>query len=249
MYLIIRLLEKYALWVYIACGIGMILYLRAALIARREGIYAIYSLERAQAAKRIYRASWMILFLLFLAIGVYVLTNYVEIAPPVVAEETPTPEVTPTVTPTKRPQFTPTPTTPTPVATPTRRLRETVVAQPTVPAQSTPPAPTARVQPANCPHPNVQIVQPAANQTINAGIQVIGTATKDNFDRYEFKFKNLDIQDEWHWVETFTTPVENGNLGYWNTTHLPAGLYSLMVIAIDKTGNSQECIVSVVIKH
>lgn len=246
MYLIVRLLAKYALWIYIACGIGMILYLRAALAARREGTYALFTLERVQAAKRIYRASWMILLLLLFAVSVYALTNYVEVPPPTVASETPTPEATPTATPTKKPLFTPTPATPTATPTPTRRPRETTAVQPTSPTQATPATPP---RPAACPHPNVQVVQPGANQVIDAGIQVRGTANKDNFDRYEFKFKNTDISDEWHWVETFTTPVENGNLGYWATGHLPAGNYSFMLIAIDKTGNSQECIVPVVIRH
>ena len=100
-----------------------------------------------------------------------------------------------------------------------------------------------------CPHPNVQIAQPGQNQVINSGIQVRGTASKDSFDRYEFKFRRGDIQDEWHWVQTFRVPVQNGDLGWWQTSHLPNGTYRFMLIAIDKTGNSQECTVSVIIQH
>ncbi|MBN1580719.1 MAG: hypothetical protein JXA89_08435 [Anaerolineae bacterium] len=250
MYLIIRLLEKYALWVYIACGVGMIVYLRIALAARREGTYALFTLERAQAAKRIYRASWMILILLLIVVGVYVLVNYVQAAPPpIVVDETSIPEAdtTTTVTPT-RPQPTSALSTSTPAPTLTRRPRDTTIVIPTLPAQQTPTSQT-QAAPAACPHPNVQVTQPGQNLVIDAGVQVVGTAFKDNFDRYEFKFKNMDIEDEWHWVETFTTPVENGNLGYWVTSHLPAGNYRFMLIAIDKMGNSQECTVPVIIKH
>jgi hypothetical protein len=50
-------------------------------------------------------------------------------------------------------------------------------------------------------------------------------------------------------VQTFRTPVENGDLGYWQTAHLPDGAYRFMLIAIDRTGNSQECVVPVTITH
>jgi hypothetical protein len=96
----------------------------------------------------------------------------------------------------------------------------------------------------------VQVAQPGQDQAIDAGIEVWGTATKEGFDRYEFKFQNRDVPgDDWHWVETFRTPVSNGSLGFWSTAHLPPGRYRFMLIVIDKTGNSQECVVSVVIQR
>ncbi len=249
MYLILRLLEQYALWIYIACGVGMILALRTALAARREGIYAILTLEREQSAKRIYRASWIILILLGIVIGIYVLANYVEVTPPaVVVEEEITPETETTATATALPRPTSALTTTTPAPTATRRSSETTIILPTQPVEQTPTV-QQQTAPMTCPHPNVQVTRPGKNQTINEGIQASGTALKDDFDRYEFKFKSLDIEDEWHWVETFTTPVENGNLGYWHTAHLPAGNYLFMLITIDKMGNSQECTVPVIIRH
>jgi hypothetical protein len=239
MTLILRLIAKYALWIYILCGIGMILYLRTALAARREGTQAIFSLERETASKRIVRSSGMILLLLLIVIGVYALSHYVEVpqaqASPI---DTPTPAA---------PAATPTPgeLTPTSEPTPTRRPQPRVIVPPTI-AQETP---APQVAPASCPHPNVQISQPGQNQVIDAGIGVVGTATKENFDRYEFKFQSRDFEDEWHWVQTFEVPVEEGNLGTWSTAHLPPGNYRFMLIAIDKSGNSQECIVPVVIQH
>jgi hypothetical protein len=85
---------------------------------------------------------------------------------------------------------------------------------------------------------------------VDAGILVRGTAFKEDFDRYEFKFQSRDLAgDEWHWVETFYTPIQNGDLGYWSTAHLPAGRYRFLLIAIDKQGNSQECVVPVRVQH
>jgi hypothetical protein len=249
MILIVRLISKYALWIYILCGLGMLFYLRSALNARREGAQAIFSLERETSAGRMYRSSGMIVLLLMIAIGVYTLSNYVELpaigASPL-ASPTPTPQsATPTTIPRPSEALTPTLT---PEPTATRRPRQSTITLPT--AVQDGPAPTAApAAPAQCPHTNVQVVQPGQGQVIDSGVQVAGTALKEQFDRYEFKFKSQDIADEWHWVETFRTPVQNGPLGFWTTSHLPPGSYRFLLIVIDKTGNSQECSVPVVIQH
>ena len=242
--LIIPLIRKYAPYIYILCAIGMILYLRAALAVRREGSQALFSLERETAAKKVTRSSTMVFILLVIAVAVYWLGQL----PVPEIETSPITVPTPTLdaaTPT-RSKGSPTPSeaTATGEATATRRPRVTTVVLPTV-VQETPPP----VLPATCPHPNVQVTQPGQNQAINAGIQVRGTANKEEFDRYEFKFQSRDFQDEWHWVETFRTPVENGDLGLWQTSHLPNGNYRFMLIVIDIRGNSQECILPVVIQH
>jgi F0F1-type ATP synthase membrane subunit c/vacuolar-type H+-ATPase subunit K len=247
MNLIVGLIAKYALWIYILCGLGMLFYLRTALAARNEGSQAIYSLERDSAASKVYRSSGMILVLLMIVVGVYALANYVELPTPVTSPVAKPTEVVESATPTRM-VATPTPGEPTvtPEPTATRRPRETALALPTLVEEN----PTLQVLPAACPHPNVQVAQPGQNQVINEGIQVTGTAQKELFDRYEFKFQSRDLaNDDWHWVETFRTPVERGNLGFWPTAHLPAGNYRFMLIVIDKTGNSEECVVPVVIRH
>jgi hypothetical protein len=262
MTLIVRLIAKYALWIYILCGVGMLLYLRAALSARNEGSQAIFSLERETAAKRMYSSSGMILVLLLIVVGVYALSNYVEL-PPVNANAATVPDAAGTATAQAEGTGTVTTRTPTPTAanseppqtgketltpepTSTRRPRITTIALPTL-EQSTP---APEVLPAVCPHANVQVTQPGQNQVLDAGIEVRGTALKEAFDRYEFKFRSRDLpNDEWHWVETFRDPVSNGSLGVWSTAHLPPGRYQFLLIVIDKMGNSQECIVPVSIQR
>ena len=247
MNLIVRLIDKYALWIYVLCGLGMLFYLRAAAAAKREGAQAIFSLEREGAAKQVYRASGMMLVLLLIVVGVYALSNYVELpatsTSPIVVS-TPTPEL---ATPTRlSAPVTVGDETVTPEPTATRIPRRTIVILPTIVQETS----TPQVIPPNCPHPNVRVSQPGQNQVINQGIQVRGTAEKDMFDRYEFKFQSRDLpNDEWHWVQSFETAVENGDLGYWPTSHLPPGNYRFMLIVIDKRGNSQECVVPVAIQH
>ncbi len=244
--LFLRLVRQGSLYIYILCAMGMLLYLRAALVARREGSQAIFSLEKETYAKKVTRSSTMILLLLCIVVGVYALSHYADI---------PEPNSSPIVIATPTPEE-PTPTRPSAVATPTsqaaeqeptatRQPRVTTVVLPTIARET----PTVHVAPAQCPHANVQVFQPGANQTVRDGIAIRGIAEKEDFDRYEFKFRSRDFQDEWHWVETFKTPVQNGDLGWWPTAHLPAGKYDFMLIAIDKTGNSQECVVPVIIEH
>jgi hypothetical protein len=241
-----RLIAQNARYVYILCAIGIAWYLRKALATRREGSQAIFSLEREHAAKSVYRSSAMVFVLLVIAVGVYALRTYADI---------PQPDTSPIEIATSTPELA-TPTRASPLATPgeptgtaeptaTRRTSVLTVVAPTL----VQPTPTLQVAPASCPHPNVQLIQPGQNQAINEGVQVRGTANKEDFDRYEFKFQSRDFEDEWHWVETFRTPVENGDLGWWATSHLPNGNYRFMLIAIDQRGNSQECVVPVVIKH
>ncbi len=246
MRLLARLIAQYALWIYILCAIGILLYLRAALSARREGSQAIYGLERETAAKRVFRASGMVVAILLIVFAVYVLSHYVELPQPSASPielSTQAPEATEAI----EPDGTPTPgeTTPSLEPTATRRPQVTAVVVPTL-VQETP---TLAPATGGCPHPNVQIRQPRPNEGVDQGVQVLGTANKESFDRYEFKFQSRDFEDEWHWVETFRTPVENGELGWWQTAHLPNGNYRFMLIAIDGTGNSQECVVPVVIRH
>lgn len=248
MNLLIRLIAQYAIWIYILCGLGMIFYLRAALQSRKEGIYAIFAMERAHFARQIYRHSAMILVLLGIAVGIYVLVHYVplpEPSPVIVDSPSPTVSLSPTAT--VRPSPTAVSLTPSPSLTPTRRPQATPTA--TVRSSDAPPVPTARPASASCPNPNIQVTQPIANQVIDQGIEAFGTALKEQFDRYEFKFQSRDFQDEWHWVQTFNQPVEKGSLGFWSTAHLPAGNYRFMLIVIDRMGNSEECIVPVTIRH
>lgn len=149
MELIVRLLGKYALWIYILCGLGMIAYLRVALQARREGMYEIFSLEQANAAKRVYRSSAMTLVLLLIVIGVYVLVNYVEWSPTEsVVVQTPLPEEAQALTPAPTPSPDTNDPTPTAEPTATRQPRITAIVIPTLVVQQTP---TLQVVPASCP--------------------------------------------------------------------------------------------------
>jgi len=65
------------------------------------------------------------------------------------------------------------------------------------------------------------------NEVIRDEIQVKGAANIENFAYYKFEFKREGTEDEWHWIDSFKTPVEEGVLGTWNVSNLPDGIYTL----------------------
>lgn len=79
----------------------------------------------------------------------------------------------------------------------------------------------------------------------------MGTANIENFDYYKFEFKREGVEDEWHWVESFEIPVEEGLLGTWNVSDLPPGTYILRLTVVDRTGNYPftPCEVRVYVTH
>jgi hypothetical protein len=105
----------------------------------------------------------------------------------------------------------------------------------------------------DCPHPQARLTAPKVNQVITDEVQVEGTADIEHFDYYKFEFRREDgdIEDEWHWVESFETPVEEGVLGVWHVSHLPAGIYTFRLTVVNREGNYPfpPCDVKVQITH
>ena len=91
----------------------------------------------------------------------------------------------------------------------------------------------------DCPHPQARLTAPKVNQVITDEVQVEGTASVENFDYYKFEFRREDgdVEDEWHWVESFETPVEEGVLGIWHVSHLLAGIYTFRLTVVNREGN------------
>jgi hypothetical protein len=157
-------------------------------------------------------------------------------APSVSEKETPAPSPAPTkyargITASPSPAFTFVP-------TPTETQEH-----PTIPPLRSP----------DCPHPQARLTAPQVNQVITDEAQVEGTANIEHFDYYKFEFRREDgdIEDEWHWVESFKTPVEEGVLGIWHVSHLPAGIYTFRLTVVNREGNYPfpPCEVKVQITH
>ena len=239
MTIIVKLVDKYAVWFYAICAFGILMYLRAVFVAQRERAQAMFALEREAAASRGYRAAVMVVILLAIGGIIYyvssVLGPQVEAAP----EPTPTPTVLLLPTPTSSPGAP----TETPTPTPTRR--------PAPPRPTSIPevTPTPEVVPPDCPNPQARLTYPGVNAVLSGVVQIFGSANIPDFSYYKFEFRQAG-SPEWAWLQSSNVPVPDGLLGMWDTSGLPAGTYGFRLVVVDKAGNyPPPCEITVTIVH
>jgi hypothetical protein len=232
MTVVINLIREYAPWIYGACALIALWYLRAAILARAERRYAVFSLERETALNRTYGA-WAVAIALAVVMGlVYLTSTVVSEAVKPIAEEisTPTPII---VTPSR-----PTPTLPVPEVTPTEvptaRPRPTLRPQPTV-------GPTATsaplVQSPRCGDPRAVITSPGLNAAVSGMVPIFGTAMHDRLQYYKLEYGAGANPTIWSYFDGGDRPVQGNRLGTLNAGALAPGTYAIRVIVVDKTGN------------
>ncbi|MGC8780334.1 MAG: hypothetical protein ACP5UQ_05650 [Anaerolineae bacterium] len=232
MIIVINLIRENAPWIYGACALVALWYLRAAILARRERRYAVFALERETALNRTYRA-WTAAIALGIVMGlVYLISTVVSEAVEPLAQDiyTPTPIV---VTPLRA-----TPTLPlpeiTPTETPTPRPRPTLRLQPTPgPAATNTPA----VQSPRCGDPRAVITAPGINATVSGMVPIFGTAVHDRFQYYKLEYGAGANPSVWSYFDGGEQPVQNGRLGTLNAGALAPGVYAIRVVVVDRTGN------------
>jgi hypothetical protein len=249
----LQILANYAGLIYLACVVGMVLYLREIFAARLDRKQSLYSLEREAANARASRGVLMIFVLGLVAGATFVMSTYVT---PTLAtaqpETTPTPPFTLT-TETPTPTLQPSPTrTPRPTLTPTGQAPAPIEATPPAAESLTPTLTPPPLPPASCPDPNVQLVAPAPGQTFNGSIQLRGTADAPNFAFYKFTLKGPATNDVALTVgEVVREPRRDAVLGDIDGASLLAspGTYIISLIVVDNTGNeSPACSVPVIIQ-
>ncbi len=235
----VQLIVKYALWLYVFCALGALLYLRAALQARRERDRALFTLEREVASSRSVR-SLIVAFVFVLGAGsVFAVERYV--APLVESSESE--EVAMVTT----SLFIPTPTSAAPTATvaptPTKTLRPRPTRQLPPPASPTPTG-TPVPPPPRCPNPGARIVSPGLNARLSGVVQILGSASVPNFQFYKLEWAPADNPKDVHVITTADNPdglhyapVTNGVLTTWNTEPVPPGAHILRLTIVDITGN------------
>jgi hypothetical protein len=240
MSIVISLLQAYGIWLYALFGIIALFALRSVLKARAEIKQSIFSLEKEVARNRVYRGLSVIVFMCVLSGGVFAVTNYVEpqsLPAPIGQTPTSTPLLRATPTPSES-EYTPTPTPQPTLVRPTRQPLPTAVVE----------TPTATaVPPPHCSTPGVNLTAPGEGAQLSGSVQVMGTASIDNFWYYKIEIGVGRAASDWSVVgDLHYAPVSNGVLETVNTSALPPGEYSLRLVVVDKTGNFPEpCVVHV----
>jgi hypothetical protein len=254
---ILRWLTRQAMFVYLACLVGAIVYALRGLAARRRREAAQFSLERDVNQQRMLRSFLISGLFLLLAVIVFLIGNYVEPRLEEASETTPTVVGILTLTPT--PLVLPTadltmasPDLSTSVAPATVVVTQTVVAPLLDVGTPTPvqlPTPTeAEVPQPDCPSPNAQLVLPVAGANVSGLVEVRGTATMNAFSYYKFEVQ-FPGSDTPNFVSQYDIPVQNDLLGYWDvsdpTRYPPGGFYRFRLVVVDIYGNTAICTIPV----
>jgi hypothetical protein len=236
MAIVVDFIKNYSPWIYGACALVALWYLRVAFVARRERRHSVFTLEREAAMNRTYGA-WTVAIALLIVLGlVYVLSTVVfDAVEPLVqeAKQPSTPQVV------VMGDLTPSPTLPVPEVTPTQA--PTSRPRPTSRPQPTPvPAPTAEkpaVQAPRCPDPRAVITAPGLNAEVSGLVPVFGTADHENFEYYKLEYGIGPDPSNWSYFDGGENPVHDGRLGTLNAGALPPGSYAIRVVVVDMTGN------------
>jgi hypothetical protein len=238
MAIVVDLIKSYSPWVYGACALVALWYLRAALMARKERRNAVFALERETALNRTYGV-WAIAVALLLIMGVvyFVSTLVSDAVQPLVAErDLPgAPQVIvvagePTATPTLPVSELATPTlTPTPRPRPTLRPEPTAISLPTVTR--------VLVQAPRCPDARAVITSPGIDAAVSGMVPIMGTAYHESFQFYKLEYGIGANPGSWSYFDGGERPVQNGQLGTLNAGALPPGTYSVRIVVVDETGN------------
>lgn len=85
------------------------------------------------------------------------------------------------------------------------------------------------------------ITEPATGASVSGEVRVMGTAVIDTFQKYELYYKlEPSGDDAYIYFDGNTVPVENGQLGIWQTGGLPPGTYSLRLRVVKSDANYDE---------
>jgi hypothetical protein len=212
MAIVIDFVRRLAPWVYGACALMALWYLRAVILARRERRYAVFKLERETALNRVYSA-WLAAIVIIMVMGLtYVLSTTVSDAvQPLITEGQPTPTPTGAV------------------------LIGAVDITPTLPLPENTPTPGA-VRP-RCPDPRAVITSPGINAQVSGMMPIIGTAEHENFKFYKLESGVGTDPSVWSYFDGGDRPVQGARLGTLNAGALAPGTYSVRIVVVDASGN------------
>ncbi len=110
------------------------------------------------------------------------------------------------------------------------------------------PVSTLAVMATGCIPGQIDITSPKAGDQIQGSITLKGTANIPNFGFYKYEFAPIG-SDTWAAILANRKPVQDGDLGNWDTTAVTTGDYQLRLVVTDNQGNElPACIVPVRIK-
>ena len=217
----LRFVRDNEIFIYLILGIIAAWFFRKFTLAWRDLREAAFGLERETAQSRLNWAASILVFLLILGVVEFALVSY----------------VVPTI-PGATPLFTPTIDL---LATPTVTLDPNLT--PEIPTSI--PGPTLPPGESSCLPGQINISTPSNGSTVRGLINIIGTASVENFGFYKYETAPVN-ETTWLTIQAGNVTVENDVLGPWDTTRLNPGDYYLRLVVTDNAGQAlQPCTIQV----
>jgi hypothetical protein len=180
------------------------------------------------------------------------LTPTLAVTPSVVTEvDAPSTEVSPEAVDAPAEDPTPTPTAP-PAASIPEDVEPTEVPLPTAtPTETATPQPVA-VAPL-CPDPRAVITSPSVNQVVSGTVEIVGTATHQNFLYYKVEYaQGADVNPDstFAYLADARVQVTDGLLTAFDSANFSNGAYTIKLTVVDNSGNfPPPCTVSVIVTN
>lgn len=221
---ILRFFVTYAAFVYGALAIGILIASRGLVGSLRERRKAVFGLEQELSMNRVRRSLTVLILIISLVSGEVILQAFLApIMPGVTTLTTPTLNL---------------------LAVPTTTLSPELLASL---GSATAPAPAAS-EVGGCIVGQIAITSPKPGENLAGNMEITGTASIPNFGYYKYEF-SIAGSGSWSTVNANREFVQDGKIGDWNTSQLPAGDYLLRLVVIDNQGNAlPACVVPVHIK-
>jgi len=214
----LRFFRAAEVWVYLILGIGGLIYIRKFADAWQELRSAIFGLERESAQNRLNQSASMLVLLLTMAVTEFILVSFIA---PTIPEANPLPTSTVNLATTEE------------VLTPQENGIVTEVPTPVLAFESA------------CLPGQVEITSPQNGEEVGGIVEVIGSASIQNFGFYKFEIKRPE-DSIWLTIQAGNAPIQNSTLGDWDTTQLIPGVYQLGLVVVDNQAQATDpCVVQI----
>ncbi len=211
--------------IFLLLALGLIFGLRKITQALAERRAAIFGLEREIAQNHMSQAVATLTLVSILAAAEFVLVVFLVPNLPMMSQ---------LETPTMNPLITATNTFP-------LEFMETL-------GVVTPGGPTPTIQETGCIPGQIDLTSPKPGDVLQGSIELYGTANVPNFGFFKYEFAPIG-SNTWFTILAYNKPIQDGDLGNWNTSTIAAGDYQLRLVVTDNQGNElPTCVIPVHIK-
>ena len=210
---VLRYIRDIEYLAYFILGVLTVWQLRNFFIAWEELRAAAFGLEKESAQMRLNRSAALLVVLLFLGAAVFGLVSFII---PAVPGVDPIPTSTIDL-----------------LATSTATIAPETVSGPTITAVSGPSGTPSL--PEGCVPGEVMITYPENNSVVSGIVEIEGTANIEDFGFYKFEVSAID-SDNWLTIQAGDKLHVDDELGYWDTSQLEPGNYSLRLVVLDNQG-------------